>query len=88
MSEETFVFPVGVRWKCVGVGSQLPEGSVTIYFEWEDGSEASFTTWMKAAREFHDAWMEDEDQDPEWSDDPLPEWLSSSDWSSGDWSDS
>ncbi len=88
MSEDSFVFPVGVRWKCVGVGSQLPENSVTIYIEWEDGTEASFTTWMQEARDFCDSWMDEaDDKDPEWSDGPLPEWLSSGDWSSSAWDD-
>ena len=79
MTTEKFEFPSGVRWKCVGTGRAWPEGTTTIYLEWENGEEASFTTIHPDAEMFADKWSED-DSEPSWTDEQLPEWLTSGEW--------
>ena len=76
---ERFSFPVGVRWKCVGIGLSWPAGTTTIYLEWENGVEASFTTIHPDAEAFGNEWQQSEDEE-DWSDSELPDWLISGDW--------
>jgi|694.fasta_scaffold50764_3 hypothetical protein len=85
MTTENFEFPSGVRWKCVGTGRAWPEGTTTIYIEWENGEEASFTTIHPDASAFADKWSSEnewaeDDSDPQWCDDPLPEFITSVEW--------
>jgi hypothetical protein len=85
MAEEKFEFPTGVRWRCVGTGRAWPEGTTTIYLEWENGEEASFTTIHPDAEMFANKWSDDnqwseDDSEPSWTDEQLPEWLTSGEW--------
>ena len=70
----------GIRWKIVGSGSAWPEGRTTAYFEWENGVEASFSSYATDMQKLADAWMDAHD-DESWCSDPLPEWLTNDQWS-------
>lgn len=69
----------GIRWKIVGSGSAWPEGRTTAYFEWENGIEASFSSYSIDMQTLADEWM-DAHEDGEWCGDPLPDWLVNDAW--------
>ncbi len=52
----------GIRWRIVGSGSAWPEGKTTAYFEWENGVEASFSSYSTDMQSLADKWTDEHEE--------------------------